>query len=178
MYESNETFRITTSHRCTWVHDIATDCSFTMPSATSSLATLRKASRHELWRVGCSNKLSKHTTISCTGFLIPFSTSDLSVEDCRDAMLQFVAENCCYGAGTAKEMQITDTRSSKALHVSNIEELEYAIIDFRTSIFVSRTINSTSWRLTARRGRRRTYTSRTEDSRFLVRTPEFRPDRG
>ena len=44
----------------------------------------------------------------------------LTEEDCKDAILQHVNENCCYGTKPAKEMTITKIEGITALHVSRI----------------------------------------------------------
>ncbi|XP_013384139.1 protein SSUH2 homolog [Lingula anatina] len=40
----------------------------------------------------------------------------ITEEQAREAMLQYVAEHCCYGSGTAKEMVFRDLQSSSAFH--------------------------------------------------------------
>ncbi|XP_041347179.1 protein SSUH2 homolog isoform X2 [Gigantopelta aegis] len=40
----------------------------------------------------------------------------ITEEQAREALLGLVAENCCYGAGAAKEMDIKDLKSSSAFH--------------------------------------------------------------
>lgn len=42
--------------------------------------------------------------------------ANLNEEDCRNAMIQFVSENCCYGSAPAKEMNITNVIGLTALH--------------------------------------------------------------
>ena len=42
-------------------------------------------------------------------------------EEAREALLEFVAENCCYGRGAAEELKFTDLRHSSAFHVSTCE---------------------------------------------------------
>ncbi len=37
---------------------------------------------------------------------------------CREALLAFVAENCCYGKKAAEDMKITEVQPTTALHVS------------------------------------------------------------
>ena len=39
-------------------------------------------------------------------------------EEAREALLGFVAENCCYGKGAAQELKFTDLRHTSAFHVS------------------------------------------------------------
>ena len=47
-----------------------------------------------------------------------FRTAAVDEQACREAMLQFVSENCCYGKGPAKEHQVDNIKPSNALHVS------------------------------------------------------------
>ncbi|WAR25347.1 SSUH2-like protein [Mya arenaria] len=42
--------------------------------------------------------------------------ANLTEEDCRQAMIQFVSENCCYGSKPAKEMKITKFTGITAMH--------------------------------------------------------------
>ena len=42
----------------------------------------------------------------------------ISEDQARDALLTFVAENCCYGKKAAKDMDIKDIAQSSAYHVS------------------------------------------------------------
>ena len=42
-------------------------------------------------------------------------------EEAREALLGFIAENCCYGKGAAQELKFTDLRHSSAFHVSTFE---------------------------------------------------------
>ena len=44
--------------------------------------------------------------------------TSITEEQARDALLAFVAENCCYGKGAAKDMDIKDITPSSAYHVS------------------------------------------------------------
>lgn len=44
------------------------------------------------------------------------SAAIISQEQAREALLAFVAANCCYGSGTAKNMIVKDIMSSGALH--------------------------------------------------------------
>ncbi|KAK3584315.1 hypothetical protein CHS0354_027440 [Potamilus streckersoni] len=44
------------------------------------------------------------------------SLPTVSEEDCRAALLQHVAEHCCYGKGAAQEMKIADIQHSSAFH--------------------------------------------------------------
>ena len=47
-------------------------------------------------------------------------TSSLPVineDQAREALLQYVAQNCCYGSGAAKNMTFRDLKSSSAFHV-------------------------------------------------------------
>jgi len=44
----------------------------------------------------------------------------LDQQDCREAILQFAAEHCCYGSKPAKEMAINKFEGITALHVSRI----------------------------------------------------------
>ena len=58
-----------------------------------------------------------HTTF-CV--LCVFSNvQQLSEEDVREALLEFVASNCCYGKGAAREMNITQVLATNAFHVSH-----------------------------------------------------------
>ena len=42
----------------------------------------------------------------------------ISEDEARDALLAFVAENCCYGKKAAEDMEIKDITPSSAYHVS------------------------------------------------------------
>jgi len=42
----------------------------------------------------------------------------ISEDQARDALLAFVAENCCYGKKAAEDMEIKDITPSSAYHVS------------------------------------------------------------
>ena len=42
-------------------------------------------------------------------------------EEAREALLEFVAENCCYGRDAAEELKFTELRHSSAFHVSTYE---------------------------------------------------------
>ena len=44
--------------------------------------------------------------------------ANLTEEDCKDAILQFANENCCFGTKPAKDMSITRVDGVTALHVS------------------------------------------------------------
>nr|XP_006821308.1 PREDICTED: protein SSUH2 homolog [Saccoglossus kowalevskii] len=44
------------------------------------------------------------------------SASNISEDDARAAMIQFVSEHCCYGSKPAKEMEISSILPSSALH--------------------------------------------------------------
>ena len=46
--------------------------------------------------------------------------ANLDKDDCRDAILQHVNENCCFGKKPAEEMDITKIEGITALHVSTI----------------------------------------------------------
>lgn len=47
-----------------------------------------------------------------------FSIANLDEAACRQAMIEFVNQNCCYGSKPAQEMQITKHFGMTALHVS------------------------------------------------------------
>jgi len=44
------------------------------------------------------------------------SVADLSETEARDALLQFVAENCCFGSGCAQDSVLSSIQPSTALH--------------------------------------------------------------
>ena len=46
------------------------------------------------------------------------SSTIITEEQAREAMLQFVNEHCCYGAKPAQEMVIKDIKPSNSYHVS------------------------------------------------------------
>jgi len=50
-------------------------------------------------------------------FCHPRATA-ITEEQARDALLAFVAENCCFGKKAAKDMEIKDINPSSAYHVS------------------------------------------------------------
>ena len=50
--------------------------------------------------------------------------SDLTEADARDALLEFVAEKCCYGKSAAEDLQIVEVKPSCAFHVS-LQQLTY-----------------------------------------------------
>ena len=47
-----------------------------------------------------------------------FRAADITEEEARTALLEYVAEHYCYGKGAAEKMQIRNVRPSNALHVS------------------------------------------------------------
>ena len=47
-----------------------------------------------------------------------FSVTNLKEQECREALLAFVGEHCCYGKGCAEDMNILKIQPSTALHVS------------------------------------------------------------
>lgn len=47
------------------------------------------------------------------------SAARISEEEAREALLAFVAENCCYGKGAAEKMIMNLIVPSNALHVSH-----------------------------------------------------------
>ena len=49
-----------------------------------------------------------------------FRATAITDDQARDAMIQFVSENCCYGTAPAREMVIKDVIPSSAYHVSTI----------------------------------------------------------
>ena len=51
--------------------------------------------------------------------------ANLDKDDCRDAILQHVNENCCFGKKPAEEMDITKIEGITALHVSTIYTFTY-----------------------------------------------------
>ena len=50
--------------------------------------------------------------------IILIRATAISEDQARDALLAFVAENCCYGKKAAKDMDIKDIAQSSAYHVS------------------------------------------------------------
>lgn len=49
-----------------------------------------------------------------------FSITQIDESDAREALLNFVAEKCCYGKAAANELQIMKISPSCALHVSQL----------------------------------------------------------
>ena len=47
-----------------------------------------------------------------------FSLPVINEDQAREALLEYVAEQCCYGSGAAKDMTFRDLKSSSAFHVS------------------------------------------------------------
>lgn len=47
-----------------------------------------------------------------------FSAPSITEEEAREAILQHVAEHCCFGKTAAKEMTFRELKSSSAFHVS------------------------------------------------------------
>ena len=45
-------------------------------------------------------------------------TPNVTEEQAREALAQYVSENCCFGSTAAKEMVFTDITHSSAFHVS------------------------------------------------------------
>ena len=46
-----------------------------------------------------------------------YSLPVINEDQAREALLQYVAQNCCYGSGAAKNMTFRDLKSSSAFHV-------------------------------------------------------------
>lgn len=61
--------------------------------------------------------------------------ANLNEEDCRNAMVQFVSENCCYGTAPAKEMTISNVVGLTALHVSEIQSCLIQFSGFRRDLY-------------------------------------------
>ena len=53
-------------------------------------------------------------------FSLYFSLPQIREEEAREALLAFVAENCCYGKGAAEELSFKDLQHSSAFHVSSV----------------------------------------------------------
>ena len=47
--------------------------------------------------------------------------ANITVEEARAALLEYVADNCCYGKGAAEQMQMLNISPSNAFHVSHRE---------------------------------------------------------
>lgn len=47
-----------------------------------------------------------------------FSAAKITSDEVREAVLEFVAEHCCYGKGAAEKMIFNQILPSNALHVS------------------------------------------------------------
>ena len=56
-----------------------------------------------------------------TKFCHFFRVAELTQEQCREAMIEYAASNCCYGSKPAKEHEIKGITASTALHVRNYE---------------------------------------------------------
>ncbi|XP_013400639.1 protein SSUH2 homolog isoform X2 [Lingula anatina] len=58
--------------------------------------------------------------------------ANISAEQAREALLQYVAEQCCYGSGTAKDMLINSIAPSSALHytLSTFAEARKTFYDY------------------------------------------------
>lgn len=73
----------------------------------------------------CANMyIYRHLGIICATVSIDvldslsvFSMAKLDQQDCREAIIQFASENCCYGSKPAREMQINKFEGITALHV-------------------------------------------------------------
>ena len=46
-----------------------------------------------------------------------FSVPVITEEQAREALLEYVADHCCYGSGVAKELAFRDLQTSSAFHV-------------------------------------------------------------
>lgn len=46
-------------------------------------------------------------------------SADITEEEAREALLEFVAQNKCYGKGAAEKMQMNNIAPRNALHVSS-----------------------------------------------------------
>ena len=49
--------------------------------------------------------------------MIHFSVPVITEDQARQALLEHVAQNCCYGKGAAKELTFLDLKSTSAFHV-------------------------------------------------------------
>ena len=41
----------------------------------------------------------------------------ITEQDAREALLNYVSQNCCYGKGAAEDLKFTDLKSTSAFHV-------------------------------------------------------------
>ena len=53
----------------------------------------------------------------CIGLILLPVLPVINEDQAREALLQYVAQNCCYGSGAAKNMTFRDLKSSSAFHV-------------------------------------------------------------
>ena len=47
-----------------------------------------------------------------------FRAAQITDAQAKDALVEFVSQNCCYGSSPADDMEIKDMKSSSAYHVS------------------------------------------------------------
>ena len=49
---------------------------------------------------------------------ILFLYSSVTAKEAKEALQEYVSQQCCYGSGAAREMDIKDIKLSSAFHVS------------------------------------------------------------
>ena len=68
--------------------------------------------------------------MSSSIYLFFFSLANLDEAACKQAMIEFVNQNCCYGKKPANEMNIQKALGLTALHVSMVtlvQEIKYIL---------------------------------------------------
>ena len=66
-----------------------------------------------------------------------YSLPVINEDQAREALLQYVAQNCCYGSGAAKNMTFRDLKSSSAFHVRMLWFMVY-LTRFHRCFFIHR----------------------------------------
>jgi len=51
-------------------------------------------------------------------FIFIKSVPTITEQEAREALIEFVADHCCYGNGAAQDLNFNDLQSSSAFHVS------------------------------------------------------------
>ena len=64
-----------------------------------------------LWIFCIKNYVCKTNTISTQ------LNSEISEDEARECLVEYVSKKCCYGKSAAKKMKMKDIISSSALHV-------------------------------------------------------------
>ena len=51
-------------------------------------------------------------------FIFIKSVPTITEQEAREALIELVADHCCYGKGAAQDLSFNDLKSSSAFHVS------------------------------------------------------------